>query len=453
MNGYILKNNETVFMPENFFNKTAKKFYKSFSLGLNLKPVAGEKNKILFGNADYLQLGEKEEFAINVKESGISIIAKDEKTLMRGFLTLLMRFEPYGEPVNVPVGEVRGEFKLPLRFIHVCIFPETTLNFFYKTVMLSALCGYTHVIIEFWGTIKLNSFPEYAWKNAFTKKQIKKLVLEANDLGIEIVPMFNHFGHASASRHVNGKHVILDTCPTLAKHFTPDGWAWNIKSQETLSILKNIRLELNELCGSGKYFHLGLDEAYIYGNEYLPKTEIAEFLKYLTEETIKEGRTPIIWGDMLLSHEGDDLPKYYACNEKSGENAKLLRNAIAKGTIIADWQYEEKEDIFKSSVVFKKENFEVFPCPWYSDKNIDSSMKTVESLQLGGSILTTWHTLYQNMPIVLYNARVLGLPENAWSKYSNRRSETAVLFNKIPSYSKKYKDLGFAERQINVNNS
>ncbi len=66
----------------------------------------------------------------------------------------------------------------------------------------------------------------------------------ANELGIEIIPMFNHLGHASASRVMHGKHVVLDQNPKLQPLFSEDGWSWNLDNQNTVKLLRNIREEL-----------------------------------------------------------------------------------------------------------------------------------------------------------------------------------------------------------------
>ena len=74
--------------------------------------------------------------------------------------------------------------------------------------------------------------------------------------------MFNHLGHASASRSSYGRHVVLDQNPRLATLFEPDGWTWCLSNPETLELLRAIRSELIELFGEGGFFHIGCDEAY-----------------------------------------------------------------------------------------------------------------------------------------------------------------------------------------------
>ena len=120
-------------------------------------------------------------------------------------------------------------------------------TFLYIVCYFLLLLQYTHIIIEFWGMLKFDCMKELSWSHGFKKEQILPLIREANDLGLEIIPMFNHWGHASASRVMHGKHVVLDQDPSLYPLFTPDGWSWNIDNPNPLALLRQVRAELYEL--------------------------------------------------------------------------------------------------------------------------------------------------------------------------------------------------------------
>jgi hypothetical protein len=144
--------------------------------------------------------------------------------------------------------------------IHICVFPENDLYFIKKLIRLSALCQYTHIVIEFWGMLQYDCLKELAWPHAFTKAQAQELIDECRELGIEPIPMFNMFGHATGSRECYGKHVVLDQNPTLQYLFTPDGWGWDITSEEVFALLKQVRQELYDLgfkiTEDGKHYKL-----------------------------------------------------------------------------------------------------------------------------------------------------------------------------------------------------
>ena len=131
--------------------------------------------------------------------------------------------------------------------VHLCIFPETTLLDLKKYIRLFAMLQYTHVVLEFWGSLKFDTLSALAWENAYTKNEIKEVIKEAKFLGIEPIPMFNQLGHATASRFCYGKHVVLDQNPKLQYLFTPDGWTWDINSETVFELFRQIRKELYEL--------------------------------------------------------------------------------------------------------------------------------------------------------------------------------------------------------------
>jgi hypothetical protein len=118
--------------------------------------------------------------------------------------------------------------------------------------------------MEFWGCLKMDSLKELSWPEGYTKDEIRPLVEEANALGMEIIPFFQHLGHAALSRMgYSGKHVVLDQNLELDYLYYPKsrGWVGIFMSDAVRKLLRSIRRELIDLCGDGEYFHLGCDES------------------------------------------------------------------------------------------------------------------------------------------------------------------------------------------------
>ncbi len=414
----------------------------------------GTENEIHIGNADIIPLEDGDEFTVNITNNGVAIVGEDKNCLMRGFMSFLMTVmtEPPvdGNAVFSAIcKQIHGKFAVKNRMVHICIFPETTFVMFRKLVRLSAVLQYTHIIIEFWGTLKYDCMKELSWPSAFEKSQVKEVIEEAKKMGIIPVPMFNHFGHATQSRGVNGKHVTLDQNPSLAYLFTPDGWAWNIQSEEVLSLLSKIRAELYELFGEGEYIHLGCDEAYIYGNGYIEHEKVANFFGRITSECVNEGKTPMLWGDMFICKEElKNTEARYECNAKSPENAALIRSKLHKNTIINDWHYNVSEISWKSSEVFNNSSFRTMCCPWFKYNNISSAIETVKNLNLFGVVQTTWHVLSAHMYMIYDCARLLGAPLPECFSYSANGMVAATLMRKISFESYSYEETGFAEHQV-----
>ncbi len=179
----------------------------------------------------------------------------------------LIRYEnlrPGEESLFLPGVSIQDHPAIGFRCLHLCVFPDTTLDFLHKCVRLAGLLKFSHIIMEFWGMLRLSCMAELSWPSAYTKEQIRPILDDARSMGMEPIPMFNHLGHAAGSRSLYGRHVVLDQNPRLATLFEPDGWTWCLSNPETLELLRAVRKELMDFFGPGSWFHIGCDEAYSY---------------------------------------------------------------------------------------------------------------------------------------------------------------------------------------------
>ncbi len=393
-------------------------------------------------------------YAIEVSSEGIAISATDEQHLMYGFFDLLA----YIEPVNLEVG--KEKFRIPYlsvkdrpaiqnRMVHMCVFPETSEDFIRKFIKLCGVLKYNYLVVEFWGMLQFDCLKELGWNCALTKEQAGSFVKLANDLGMEVIPMLNHFGHASSCRVSSGKHVVLDQNPRLQSLFNSTGWVWNIQKQEVRELMRQARKELMELCGEGKYFHIGCDEAYGYENMSTEEVNLLlEYVREIADDLESYGRRPIMWGDMLLYNRyiGGDT---YACCCHDEKTEQLLLNNMDKRIIIADWQYEVKNYPIATSVFFKEHGFDVLCCPWdRTTANISVATETIKNHSLMGIMHTTWHTLqepFHGMPFAYY-AAVLSWYQNV--PHVAMELDTATILRKIHSADGDYEKTGFMPRQV-----
>ena len=333
----VLDSKSTVIADERMNNETVKKLWNSFSLTTGeICLEKGEDFTFRLGDTRLPTLSKEKEYSLRVDESGVAIVGKNFGGLMRGFMSLLMKIEYDNEILKIKAVTEDSDYKIKNRMIHICVFPENDLYFIKKLIRLCALCQYTHIVIEFWGTLQYDCLKELAWPHAFTKAQAAELIEECRNLGIEPIPMSNQLGHATASRLCYGKHVVLDQNPQLQHLFTPDGWAWNIESDAVKSLLKQVRQELYELFGEGEYMHIGCDEAYFISQNNTLRKQLPKYLEKLTNEVEGEGRRPMIWMDMLL--EKGVFKNCYTVGEK--DEVEKIRNATAKSSVFVDWQYD-----------------------------------------------------------------------------------------------------------------
>ena len=401
------------------------------------------------------------DYVLRVTESGISLASSTREGLARGFITLIERIEPVELSDNVRLKidccEIKDKPRLAVRMVHICVFPETELSFFRRIMRLCGMLKYSHVIVEFWGMLKFDCLAELSWSCGFTKEQVRPILDEVRAMGVEIVPMFNHWGHATSCRLISGKHVVLDQNPSLQTLFSRWGWSWNIERADVRELHRAIRRELCELCGEGDFFHLGCDEVYEC-EEDVHMTEV--FLKYLhelTDELRAEGRRPIIWGDMFLYNHGEGYDKYhFHC--KNQEIEKLLFEKADRRVIIADWEYDAVKKPLRSSLLFKEQGFDVICCPWdNTDANVIANVETVKENGLFGVMHTTWHTLTKDargMKRLLLSAASCwqneSIPTTGIYSSGNQLVRIASAWRKIYPLCDSCTESGWTPKQIQV---
>ncbi|MBQ7336632.1 MAG: family 20 glycosylhydrolase [Clostridia bacterium] len=415
-----------------------------------LNTQIGTSYQIGIGNATYLPLQNGEEYTVCIRPDGIGICGQDRATLMRGFSAFLIQIEMTADGrLRAACQDIRGRFSISRRMIHLCVFPETSLPTLARLVRLCGVLSYTHVVLEFWGTLRYDCLRELAWPEAFDKEDIRPILQEARVLGMEPIPMVNHLGHASSSRIDCGKHVVLDQNPRLQSLFTPDGWCWNIFDEQPKKLLRRMREELYELFGNGAYFHIGCDEAHLYSSSYYPANGLPDYLKAVTDEVVSEGRRPILWGDMIVAYNtNSDSEEKRITAAKQTEKTITLLNSLHPQSVIADWHYEIKSAPIPSTVLFQKHGFDVLGCPWDAPANINAHHQTALECHTYGILQTTWHTLHSGTSAILYGARRYGFPKAPWSNATGHRNlEIATLLRRVSFEPLSYRDCGFCNRQ------
>ncbi|MBQ8387928.1 MAG: family 20 glycosylhydrolase [Clostridia bacterium] len=392
-------------------------------------------------------------YAINVEKNGFCVAAGNEKDLILGFMTLLDRIRAVdtedGMALELDACEIKDAPDIQNRMIHYCVFPETELYEIQRFFRVCAALKFSHVVIEFWGMLKYDCLAELVWPCAFTKDQLRPIIGEARELGLEIIPMFNHWGHASAGRVRHGKHVVLDQNPSLQTYFTEDGWCWDISKTKVRALLREIRHELCELCGEGRYFHIGCDEAYNFEFSQENMDFLCDFINEISTEMIAQGRRAIAWGDMFLYRHPHYNPKnLYVCNAPAPEVEAYMLDRLSRDVIIADWQYDAPEFPVETSAVFVKAGFDTLICPWdRSESKLKSCTATAREQGLFGVMHTTWHTLSAGatlLPVVAVEC----FGNSGDYKKGNARTHAAAVFRKVYFVDGDYARAGWSKIQV-----
>lgn len=466
MSQFKISQNQSITLPKKTENTVVVELLKNYSAGINWNISFHEdETKILVGNATEKALLNNE-FVINTTEEGIYICGTDYTTTIRGFVTFLEMIFVYSKlDYRVKCGEIYGNADIKFRCVHICLFPEFTLESIRKVIRFCGISKYTHIILETWGSIKLDTLKELSWPNGHSKKDIKDLVKEANLLGMQVIPFFQHLGHASLSRlGYSGKHVVLDQNPELEYMYYPEsyGWVWNFKDPEIRKFLKDVREELMDLFGDSEYFHIGCDESGL----KCDADELTSYLNEIATDLKSKGKRAIIWGDTLLSHDffpdekeiQNPLTKEfewtkYDCNS-SVEYANALLDKLDKDILIADWQYETFSQNWATAKLFKEKGFEVICCPWnHADENLNGSINTIKENNLFGLMETTWNTPFtgRGLSTIMY----LGL--KSYNDHSFKRFDghvgyiaerTHTTYRKTVGKYESYEKCGWHSTQI-----
>ncbi len=404
------------------------------------------------GDAKPLPLDGKS-YAVNITESGICVSADSEKNLLYGFYALLDCIgmtRPLAASVKTCTFSEKAS--MTCRMAHFCVFPETELWELERFIRLCALLKYTHLIVEFWGMYAYRCEPALSWKKAYTTAEIAPLMHLAHSLGLEIVPMFNCLGHASASRVMHGKHVVLDNDPSLQYLFDETGWSWRFGTEPVETLQTDIRDELCELCGDGEYFHIGCDE--IYGFDYSERSiqAVCAHINHIAADLKKKGRKTILWGDMFVHRRATYNPKnQYSAACPSDETAERMLSLLDKDVIIADWQYDCNEYPVETALFFKEHGFTTMLCPWdCSVPKINSCVQTVKKEALYGIIHTTWHTLSRGTLFLGKTARSFysDAPDERDGNISIQQTHTAELLRKAYPTQGEYRKSGWSKIEV-----
>lgn len=449
-NAFILTSKMTATADPRMNCETVRNLFRGFTFRTcELTLCDGRANCFVIGDVAVPTCPDDAEFVICADARGAAVAAHDYAGLMRGYMTLLSHIDNINTVGQLGIAPLykKSHFALKNRMIHFCIFPETEYSLFRRYIRLAAFLGFTHAVLEFWGTLRLDCCPEFGWADAsWSREQVIDIIREMRELGIAPIPMINHLGHAPLSRGRTGKHVFLDQNPALYPHFMPDGWSWNTFNPATRKLLADARAELYDIFGEGEYFHAGLDESRMFSHVPQLFDALPEYLGHLTHAIAAEGRRPMIWMDMLLPPEafGAEKKQYHSIH--TPEECRRVLDALHPSTVLVDWEYDITNAPIVTSLYLKDCGFDVMGAPWLNAKNGTAHIDTATDLGLFGVMLTTWHTLTSDMMGILSFARNFGAIEPDWAAGSTYY--TGSLLRKLTFEPLSYHQTGWANHQI-----
>jgi hexosaminidase len=294
--------------------------------------------------------------------------------------------------------KVRG-FHLDMR---IQVMPMPALEAFAKKL---SDAGINTLIMEWEGTYPFEKHPLIPNRYAYTKAEIVDFVKYCNDLGIDVIPLQQSFGHVEYILR-NEKYKDLREDQKDYSQVCP------LQTKQDSALFTDLYTELASTHTS-KYIHIGGDETYLLGHDERCKLMVAkegksklyiDYIRMLCNIVIKLGKTPVMWADIALKYP-DAI------------------NLLPKGTILIDWNYGWDMNNFGEHQKLVASGYEIWGAPalrshpdnyfltmWEKHlKNIRDFIPVCRQLGYKGMIMTSWSTSGGYSPVWETDENILDL--------------------------------------------
>ncbi len=310
-------------------------------------------------------------------------------------------------------------FHLDLNFVNL------RMDYLRRWLNKIAQMGYTAVLWEIENKVQWETCPECVWPEAMTKDEFRGLLDYSRSLGLEPIPLLQTIGHAE---------YVLQHEPYRSFRELPDRHdCYCTSNPKVRQFLLRWVKEYLALFGPLRHFHLGGDEAYVFGKCPDCQSRIAassanvlygEHLTAIAQPLLEAGLRPGIWGDMLLHYpkEMNVLPPEFVVwdwNYWDGYTAPLQtkvwhrKHSISKEEIVAEHIHETLPEVldangdirpFHAADVLKRAGRDVVLCsasrasgesPFvpsharHADNIVGAAVKT-KTAGLVGHCVTSW---------------------------------------------------------------
>jgi len=198
---------------------------------------------------------------------------------------------------------------------------------------------------------------EQVWEpwGAITGEEILKLDARCRELGIDLVPNQNSFGHLRPwLEHRPLRHLAETHEPWPLPWGDKVRWPFTIAPQHpgTMKFLRSLYDELLPYFSS-RFFNIGCDETWDLGSgqsaalcRRLGKGEVyLRFLLQLHKEVIRRGKTMMFWGDIVLQY------------------PELIRRLPKQRLCALNWGYEADHPFEKEAAQFERAGIPFYVCP------------------------------------------------------------------------------------------
>jgi len=215
------------------------------------------------------------------------------------------------------------------------------------------------------------------WRSwgALSGGEIRKLDARCRELGIDLVPNQNSFGHLRCfleNPELRKLAEVSGPYEDASGEFVRRPSTLAPNHPGTLPFLRGLYDELLPNFSSG-LFNLGCDETWDLGRgqskkpcEQRGKGRVyLDFLKKIHREVSARGKRMMFWGDIILKYPKliRELAKLRGSRRKSAQFSQSGPTSAAADIIALNWGYEADHPFAKEAAQFAKANIPFYVCP------------------------------------------------------------------------------------------
>ena len=423
---------------------------------------------------------QSEFYALTISKNGIEISFRETGGLRAATATLRQMLRQYGR--RLPWLKIRDWPDFPRRGVMLDISRG-------RVPKLETLLD----LVEHLADFKINELQLYiehtfayrryksVWQSwgALTGAEIRKLDTRCRELGIDLVPNQNSFGHLRYFL----EHPRVKKLAEVARPYADAGGEF-VRRPSTLApnhpgALPFLRKLYDELLPnfSSHFFNVGCDETWDLGHgqskklcERIGKGRVyLDFLKRIHHEVSRRGRRMMFWGDIILKYP-ELIPELASIGvPPSGGSGDAQQRPPEGGTpnlIALNWGYEANHPFEKEAARFAKANFPFYVCPGTSTwqtligrhdnalANLRAAAKAGKKFGAIGYLITDWgdgghpQPLAVSWPMFLAGA-ALAWNANGWDERKLVPVLSRDVFGDSEIANAAFK-LGFAHKKLGV---
>ena len=270
------------------------KFAEAFCIGVNDEP-----NRVVLRRAE---AAEREAYELEIRPGEVTVTAAHRP----GFMHALATIDHLRDGPMLPVGVVRDRPRLPVRGLQLMVEKIGQLNErqILSLIRSAARHKLNTLLIEFGDRFPFEGeYEAIASPSALTRPQLRRIIDEARDLGMEIIPLVQCMGHLEwllqhdqCEEIREEDEVRAQLCPSNERSAV----VWGELTEQVLDFI-----------GDCDRLHIGGDETRQLGA--CPKCAArveeagtgrlyADHVNRVCEWLGARGIAPIIWDDILCAH-------------------------------------------------------------------------------------------------------------------------------------------------------